>query len=281
MKPVINISVLTILFLAASSPCFAMMSLEEVSKERAKELGMEIRTKGAGPNDLRVELEFATKGEFKDYGRVDLEINEGGKLRLFASLKEEQSRPGRVVVGFAADRTNLDKIILRVVVGVPRDMVGYDLRIKDFVDLEKLGSPTKAEQPPERRSLMSMISAWRYPDSTIQGATMSDGETVNSLGERTIPSLKCKTVFTTPDSIDKVLAYYKSKLKAAPKTAGEPQSPESESGRSVTFHDDSDGRPVALHVIVVNTEKSTTTLVISRGANESRTHVAWTYYARL
>ncbi len=281
MKTFLNIPALTFLLMAASSPCFAMMSIEDVSKERAKELGMEIRTKGAGPDDLRVELEFATKGEFKDYGRVDLEINEGGKLRLFASLKEEQSRPGHVVVSFAADRTNLDKIILRVVVGMPRDMVGYDLRVKDFVDLEKLRVPTKAEQPPERRSLMSMISAWRYPDSTIQGATMSDGETVNSLGERTTPSLKCKTVFTTPDSVNKVLGYYKSKLKAVPKTAAEPQSPESESGRSVTFHNDSDGRPIALHVIVVNTGKSTTTLVISRGQNEARTHIAWTYYSRL
>ncbi len=32
------------------------------------------------------------------------------KTRLFVSLKEEQGKPGQVLVGFAADRAHLDKI---------------------------------------------------------------------------------------------------------------------------------------------------------------------------
>ena len=145
MKTILSISVLTFLLVAASSPCFAMMSIAHVSTERARELGMEIRSKAAGPDAVRVELEFEIKGELKSYGRVDLEISEGGKLRLFASLKEEQSRPGRVVVSFSADRANLDKITLRVVVGMPMNMVGYELRVKDFLAMEKLSAPVKAE----------------------------------------------------------------------------------------------------------------------------------------
>lgn len=138
MKTMLKISVLTVLLVAAPSVCFAMMSIGHVSKERAKELGMEIRTKQAGPDGARIELEFETKGELKDYFRVDLLIREGEKSLLFATLREEQSKPGRVVVSFAADRATLDKITLRVVTGVPMNLTGHDIRVKDFVELEKV-----------------------------------------------------------------------------------------------------------------------------------------------
>ncbi len=137
MKTILNISVLAFLLVVASSPCFAEMSIENVSKERAKELGMEIRAKAAGPNDVRVELEFETKGELKSFDRVDLEIRDGEK-RVSAALREDRSKPGRVIVSFAADRANLDKITLRVVAGAPMNMTGHDLRVKDLVDLEKV-----------------------------------------------------------------------------------------------------------------------------------------------
>ena len=49
----------------------------------------------------------------------------------------------------------------------------------------------------ERRSLMGMIAEWQYPESTINGAEMADGATVDGHGERTVQSLVCKTVMTT------------------------------------------------------------------------------------
>ena len=119
--------------------CFAMMSIADVSKARAKELGMEVRSKPAGPDAVRVELEFEAKGALKDFSRVDLEFRDGGKFLVTSSLREERSKPGRIVVSFAADRAHLDKLTLMVVVQpAPRDMTGYQLRVKDFVDLEKL-----------------------------------------------------------------------------------------------------------------------------------------------
>jgi hypothetical protein len=61
---------------------------------------------------------------------------------MSSSLKEERSKAGLVVVSFAADRGNLDNITLRVVTKSPGqvvpEMTGYDLRVKDFVDLKKL-----------------------------------------------------------------------------------------------------------------------------------------------
>ena len=131
-------------------------------------------------------------------------------------------------------------------------------------------------------SLLTMIAQWKYPDSTMSGATLSDGATMNSAGERTVQSVLYKTVLTTKDPMPKVIEYYKNKL--MPPAGSKADSAEEKtvpaSGRSVMFHDDSEGRPVAIHVILVNTEKTSTTLVISRGTTESETHIAWTHYLK-
>jgi len=138
MKSMFRISVLTFLVVAAPSLCFALMSIANVSKEQAKEMGMEVRSNAAGPNAVRVALEFETKGALKSFSRVDLEIRDGEKW-VSAALRVDRSKPGRVIVSFAADRATLDKSTLSVVVQPgPRDMTGYDLRVKDFVDLEKV-----------------------------------------------------------------------------------------------------------------------------------------------
>ena len=66
MKTLFGIAVLAVL-LVAPSPCFALWVTVRVSKERAKELGMEVRTTEAGPNQVRVELEFKTTGKLKEF----------------------------------------------------------------------------------------------------------------------------------------------------------------------------------------------------------------------
>ncbi len=139
MKTILNISVLTCLFFAFSIPCFAERSIAEVSKERAKELGIVIRSEAAGPKDVWVKLEFEVKGELKGFTSVSLEIKKGEK-RISAELREDRSKPGRVVVSFRADRASLDNIMLWVLVtGVnPMGMTEYTLQMKDFVDLDKL-----------------------------------------------------------------------------------------------------------------------------------------------
>ena len=69
--------------------------------------------------------------------RVDLRFGEGDNPPLTAPLQEDRSKPGRVVVSFTPDRTRLDQIKLRVM--VPGSLGGtvYELRVKDFVELEK------------------------------------------------------------------------------------------------------------------------------------------------
>jgi len=146
-KTLFGIAVLAVL-LVAPSPCFALWVRATVSKEGAKELGMEVRTTADGPNQVRVELEiktegklkdFSSEGKFRDYSGVELRIGEGKNPLVTAPLREDRSKPkpGSVLVSFIADHTQLDK--LKLWVFVPESLGGtiYVLAVKDFVELKK------------------------------------------------------------------------------------------------------------------------------------------------
>ena len=132
----------------------------------------------------------------------------------------------------------------------------------------------------ESVTLMGTISQWSYPNSKVNGAEMSDAATVNSDGNRTVQSLVCKTTMTTDDSVEKVLEFYKTKL-APDKNADDQTKAKLKDGRSVLVSDDSEGRPFALHTILVNTSTTSTTLIVSRGSGETKTHIVWKHYVRL
>ena len=145
MKTLFGIAVLDVLLVAAS-PCLALTFHVPVSKERAKEVGMEVRTTATGPDRVSVQLEFKTEGRFvefspegkhKDYSLVELRIGEGDDPPVTAPLKEDRSKPGRVAVSFSAERTQLDKLKLWVVVPEPDGRTIYDLRVKEFVEPKK------------------------------------------------------------------------------------------------------------------------------------------------
>jgi hypothetical protein len=145
MKTILNISVVTVLLVVLPRPCFAMGPMEQVTKERAKALGMEVRTKASGTNAVLVEMEFKTEGALKRFSpennsRVELTIKDGEKLLLGdVVLREKRSSSGSVVVSFWANRAYLDKVALIVIVGSGQLSGGaYELRVKDFVELEKI-----------------------------------------------------------------------------------------------------------------------------------------------
>jgi hypothetical protein len=122
--------------------------MAHVSKEGAKELGMEVRSTATGDNQVWVELEFKTEGKlkrfspegkFSGYCGVELRIGEGKNPLVTAPLREDRSKPkpGRVVVSFTADRTQLDKLKLWVFVPESDGGTIYVLAVKDFVELKK------------------------------------------------------------------------------------------------------------------------------------------------
>lgn len=137
MKTVFKIAAVAALLVVAPSPCFALWLIAPVSKERAKELDMEVRSEAAGPNHVRVELECNAEGALKNFSHVDLRVGQGDNPPVTAPLREDRSKPGRVVVSFTADRTQLDKLSLWVRVPELDGGTIYDLRVKDFVELKK------------------------------------------------------------------------------------------------------------------------------------------------
>lgn len=132
MKAIAPLSAAAI-WLAAAGPCFALWEIAEVSPEKAKELGMEVRSQAAGPDAVRVELEFKPEGVLKGFGHVDLRVGPGDPPLATAPLQEDRSKPGRVVVSFTADRSRLEQFHLWVMVPEPLGGTAYELRVKDFV----------------------------------------------------------------------------------------------------------------------------------------------------
>lgn len=156
--------VATPLFQTTRGVCFALWDIVPVTKDQANDLGLEVRTKAAGRNRVSVELEFKTEGtfgafgpdgKFKDSSGVQLWIGERDNPLLTAPLREDQSKPGRVVVAFHADREHLDQINLRVMAPFQDGGAGgthYELRVKDFVEPEAAdqpkGAPKKRDEKP-------------------------------------------------------------------------------------------------------------------------------------
>ena len=146
MKTVFSILAVAIFHAVTTSPCSAVWDVVTVSKEQAKELGMEVRATAAGPKNLQLVLEFNVEGNLKEYdGRfkdrsgVNLRIGERDNLTVSASLREDRSKPGRAVVSFITNRAQLDKVTLMVMVpGSPGTVGGtiYELPVKDFVELK-------------------------------------------------------------------------------------------------------------------------------------------------
>jgi len=66
-----------------------------LTKEEAKEFGIEVRAKAAGPDHARVELEFKPEGKLKSFTHVELTITEGEKSPVvFAELRENTDQFG-------------------------------------------------------------------------------------------------------------------------------------------------------------------------------------------
>ena len=136
-----------------------------------------------------------------------------------------------------------------------------------------------AGDPPSKKNvtLLGMLSEWQYPGSKFKGAESSDAA-VND-----ISSIKSKAVLTTPDSAEKVVAFYRQKLKvdSAGKNLGEKDGERITTKRSVSIQDNSDGRPLKLYIIAINETGSSTTLVVSRSEGEETTHIAWSHFRQL
>ena len=149
-----------------------------------------------------------------------------------------------------------------------------------FMVLFCLGSTSFADDNDQSVTLIGTIVKWQYPESKIQGAQMGDAATMDSSNNRTTPSIMLKTTMTTKDSVDEVLGFYKTLLKRDAKV-DDKLGDKAETGRSVIFSDESADRPFEFHTITVNTSSASTTIIITRGADETETRITWKRYLRI
>jgi hypothetical protein len=136
MKTILTISVMAA-FLVIPNRCSALWEIAEVTKEQAKKLGIEVRSNPAGPDSVRVEMEFKIDAELKNFDRVDLHIGDGDKSLVTAALKEDRSKEGHVIVSFAAERSQIERSKLWIMIPGGRGGVVYEVRVKDFVEVKK------------------------------------------------------------------------------------------------------------------------------------------------
>lgn len=156
--------VFLLLFIAFCHSSFAMISVGQVSKKRAKELGIELRARAGGPKHAWIELEFKAGGKLEKFRHVSLEVPDGGELALgWTPLKDRRTSNGNVIVRVMGSRKFLENVTLRIVLG-DFGGTGLDVRIRDFVDLDDLpgaalpkgtnreGKPDPTEAPPATES---------------------------------------------------------------------------------------------------------------------------------
>jgi hypothetical protein len=136
-------------------------------------------------------------------------------------------------------------------------------------------SPTRAN-PDEGVTFMKTLSEWAYPGTLDPGSRLTDGS-MSDGGNPKIQSIKFRAILTTSDPISKVIRFYSRNLEPSSKTVDVADL----DAKSISSQDDSEGRPVAIRVFVVNRDDTSTTLVISRAEGEKETHIAWSHYLRL
>ena len=148
-----------------------------------------------------------------------------------------------------------------------------------FTVLFCFGASSFAVDDNDSVNLLGTIVKWQYPESKIHGAEMADAATLDAGKKRTDSSTILKTTMTTADSVEDVLKFYRTLLKRDARI-DDKLGDKAETGRSVIFSDESEGRPFAFHIISVNTSTASTTLIVTRGAKETETRITWKRYLR-
>jgi hypothetical protein len=142
MRTLLKTSLPLILLMAL--PCLAMIDVGYLSKEEAAKLGISMKQRPDGDAGVKVWLEFKKEGFLEKFTYAELRMeNATGKHLVSARLEPHPVVYGQpkemVSVAFSADPSQLEKCAFMIVAyGSSRGDVGYVLKVKDFLDLNKL-----------------------------------------------------------------------------------------------------------------------------------------------
>ncbi|MCB1125592.1 MAG: hypothetical protein KDM81_03780 [Verrucomicrobiae bacterium] len=132
-------------FLATALPCSAMISVGNLNKEEARDLGIVMKQRPNGDAGIKVWLEFKKVGFLEHFTYAELRVKDAqGKHRLSARLQPNPVVHGQdndlVSVAFSAVPAELPHCAFMIVAyGSSRGDVGYVLEVKDFLNLPRAG----------------------------------------------------------------------------------------------------------------------------------------------
>jgi hypothetical protein len=148
---------LTLLLLVCglSERCSALILLTDVTKEKAKELGVTVRAI-TREDDVWVQMEFKTTGPMKNFKWADLELTQGGKhlvtVPILPRKPTNDSPEESKQLAFYIDPAALPNAIVTVVVyDEPLTGTGYRFKMKDFLPSSASRKPAQTAASGRRR----------------------------------------------------------------------------------------------------------------------------------
>jgi hypothetical protein len=133
-RPSLTSLALLLLLCGVPGRGYADYGILDVSKERARELGITVSSGPSANNDLRVQVEFKTTGPMKEFRWADLELTQGEKRLVTAALMLQKPSPGSVHLEFYGDPAALANATVTLFVhDEPLGGTGYRLKMKDFL----------------------------------------------------------------------------------------------------------------------------------------------------
>lgn len=137
-RPALVILALSGLVFGLQQRSSALILIEDVSKERAKELGITVRVLPSANEDARVQVDFKTTGPLKGFRYANLTLTQGGKRLVTTPVlprkpaidSPEESKQ----LEFYMDPAYLPHTTVTVVTySEPLTGIGHRLKMKDFL----------------------------------------------------------------------------------------------------------------------------------------------------
>jgi hypothetical protein len=135
-RPLLALLGTLLLVCGLAGRCLALVSIMPVSKEKAKEMGINV-TLQPREEDVWVRVDFKTTGPLKGYRYANLDLKQGKKRLLMAALMSHRPRTDSPddasQVDFYLDPAALPDASVTLIAYEGRGGIGYELQMKDFI----------------------------------------------------------------------------------------------------------------------------------------------------
>jgi hypothetical protein len=112
----------------------ALAVIQPVAAEKAKELGITVRSQPSANDDLMVIVEFKKQGDMREFRWADMELSRNGKRVISSAIQPRTTDKDTVRLDLYMDPDAVkDTSVTIFVYNEPRSGVGYRLTLKDFL----------------------------------------------------------------------------------------------------------------------------------------------------